>query len=170
MEVFEAVKTRLETREFEKRQVSAEAKRDILEAARLAPSAMNVQRWRFVLLDRPEDLKKLAEISTTGRWIAGADFAIVVLTDPEDRYGLFDAAKAITHMQLVAWSRGIGSAHYTGYDEAKMKALINVPTGLTVVAVLGFGYPARKVVGKKNRLPIDEIAFHEKFGQPIGAL
>src|SRR2546428_6753104 len=100
MEVFEAIKTRLETKESDKRHVPAEIKREILEAARLAPSAMNWQHWRFVLMDQPGDLKKLAEISTTGNWLAGADFATVVLTDSKDTFDNIDAPKAITHIQL----------------------------------------------------------------------
>jgi nitroreductase len=103
MEVFEAIKTRLETKQFDKRHVPAEIKREILESGRLAPSAMNWQHWRFVLMDQSGDLKKLAEISTTGRWIAGADFAIVVLTDPKEPFGKFDAAKA---SRTCSWSHG----------------------------------------------------------------
>ena len=170
MEVFEAIKTRLESKEFDKRHVPSEIKREILEAGRLAPSAMNWQHWRFVLMDQPGDLKQLAEISTTGKWIAGADFAIVVLTDPKDAFGKFDAAKAITYMQLVAWAKGVSSRNYTGYDESKMMALINAPSQMTLVGVLGFGYPAKKPIGKKNRLPLDQIAFHEKYGEPISKL
>ena len=34
----------------------------------------------------------------------------------------------------------------------------------------GFGYPAKKPIGKKNRLPLDQIAFHEKYGDSISNL
>jgi nitroreductase len=73
-------------------------------------------------------------------------------------------------MQLVAWANGIGSRNYTGYDESKMRAFINAPSEMTLVAVLGFGYPAKKLIGKKNRLPLDQIAFHEKYSESISKL
>jgi nitroreductase len=167
MEVLDAIRTRLEVNEFDGRHVPEEVKREILDAARLAPSAMNRQRWRFVLLDSPESLKKLAEISTTGQWISRADFAIVVLIDSKDRFGMFDAGKAITHMQLAAWTKGVGSRNYTGYDETKVKELIGAPAEMAVAAVVGFGYPAKKIIGRKNRLPLEQVAFHERFGKSI---
>jgi hypothetical protein len=46
----------------------------------------------------------------------------------------------------------------------------NAPSEMTLVAVLGFGYPAKKRIGKKNRLPLDQIAFHEKYGESISKL
>jgi hypothetical protein len=33
--------------------------------------------------------------------------------------------------------------------------------------VLGFGYPTRKIVGKKSRMPLSEIAFLEEYGKPL---
>jgi nitroreductase len=170
MEVFEAVKTRLETREFGQRSVSAEIKRQILEAARLAPSGMNLQHWHFILLDKNEDLRKLAELSTTGQWIDGANFAVVVLTNPKYPFHSLDAGRAITNMQLAAWSHGVGSRIYTGYNDQGMRSFLNVPKDLAISAVVGFGYPAEKVIGKKNRVPLNKVASYQKFGKPIDGL
>jgi nitroreductase len=169
MEVYEAVKTRLETREFANRPVPPEVGREVLEAARLSPSAMNMQHWHFILLDKKEDVKRLAEASTTGKWIAGAGFAVVVLTNPKDAYHMLDAGRAITNMQLTAWGRGVGAGIYTGYKQEEMRAFLGVPPGLEVTAVLGFGYPARKTRGKKKRLPLGEVASYRRYGKPAGA-
>lgn len=169
MEVYEAVKTRLETREFSSKAVPPEVEREVLEAARLSPSAMNMQHWHFILLDRREDIKRLAEISTTGKWIAGAAFAVVVLTNPKDPYHMFDAARAITNMQLTAWGRGVGAGIYTGFKQDDMRAFLGIPPGLEATAVLGFGYPARKTRGKKKRLPLGEVASYQRYGKPVGA-
>ena len=42
-----------------------------------------------------------------------------------------------------------------------------LPADLKVAAVLGFGYPAKKVIGKKNRKPLEELAFSERYGNPL---
>jgi len=170
MEVYEAVKTRLETRQFAGKPVPPEVEGEVLEAARLSPSAMNMQHWHFILLDKKEDIGKLASLSQTGKWIGGAGFAIVVLTNPADRYHMFDAARAIADMQLTAWGRGVGSGMYTGYKQDEMKAFLGIPPGLEVTAVLGFGFPVRKVLGKKNRFPLEQIASYQRYGKPIGSL
>lgn len=167
MEVFEAVKTRLEIREFSDKPVPDEVKLRVLEAARLSPSGVNSQHWRFILVDDRNMLGELARISTTGGWVASAAFAVVVLTDPKYPFHKLDAGRAITSMQLVAWEMGVGSRIYTGFDERKMKELLGVPGNLEVTAVVGFGYPKKRVIGKKNRLPLEQVAFHSKYGNPL---
>jgi nitroreductase len=167
MDTFEAIRTRLEIREFQKKPVPQDVKKEILEAARLAPSGMNSQHWRFILVEDPADLQALAEISTTGKWVKDCNFAIVVLTTPKYPWHLLDAGRAITHMQLAAWNRGVGSRIYTGYDEKRMRQHFNIPGEYGIAGVVGFGYPAKKAIGRKNRLPLEQIAFAQRFGETI---
>jgi len=167
MDVSEAIETRLEIREYAEEPVGTADKRAILDAARLAPSGKNLQHWDFVLLDDPADIERLAEASTTGNWVGGADFAVVVLTDPAYGYHDIDAGRAITHMQLAAWSRGVGSCIYTGYDEEDMRSLLGYPEDMTVSLVAGFGRPTRPLSsfkGRKAREPLSAIAHHGTYG------
>jgi nitroreductase len=84
MDTFDCIATKVEVREFAKdKRVPAETKSRILEAARLTGSSMNTQHWRFVLLQDKGNLRVLADDSTTGGWVAGADFAVIVLTNPK---------------------------------------------------------------------------------------
>lgn len=167
MNVLDALRTRIEVREYADEPVSADVREDVFEAARLAPSGKNTQHWRFVLVDEAEALERLADLSTTGGWIDGADFAAVVVTDPDYYYHELDAGRAITHMQLAAWEHGVGSCIYTGYDEAGMREFLEVPEEYAVSAVVGFGYPTRDVEGRKSRRPLEEIAFEGRFGTPL---
>ena len=77
-----------------------------------------------------------------------------------------DAGRAITHMQLVAWEQGIGSCIYT-VKEPSAVALLGVPDDFHLALVAGFGYPTREVAGRKDRRPLDEIAFRNRFGEPL---
>jgi len=80
---------------------------------------------------------------------------------------MLDAGRALTNMQLEAWSRGIVSCIYTGFKEAEMRKRYGIPEKYSIDVIVGFGYPARKIIGKKNRKPLEELAYSNKFGQPL---
>lgn len=169
MDVSEAIETRLEVREYADDPVDPDTKRAILNAARLAPSGKNLQHWSFVLVDDPEDIARLAELSPSGRWVGGAAFAVVVLTEPNYSYHQIDAGRAVTHMQLEAWSHGVGSCIYTGFDE-ELADFLGYPEALTPSLGAGFGHPARPIetfVGEKDRAPLPELVHHGRYGRPL---
>jgi len=167
LDAFEAISTKLDVREFSSKHVAGEVKRKILEAARLTASAMNMQSWRFILIQDRSNIKRLAADSTTGKWVEGADFAIIVLIDPKVSLSSMDAGRAIQDMGLAAWNFGVASGIYAGVGEASLRKDFAIHDELKPVAVLGFGYPKRKLLGKKNRKPLEEIAFGEKYGQKL---
>ena len=169
MEVLETIKTRIEIQEFEKKSVELEAKKKILEAGRLAPSGRNLQHWHYILIEGEEELEKLAGVSPTGGWVRNADFAIVTTTDPKYNFNEIDAGRSITQMQLVGWENGVGSRLYTikEPDQKKAKLSLNIPEEYHLTAVVGFGYPIKKITGKKERKAIDEVVSYNKFGTPI---
>ena len=167
MDVIEAIKTKLDIREYDDKPVDYSIKLAILDAGRLASSGLNSQHWRFILVDSKEKIRKLAEISTSGKWVSSANFAIIVLTDPKYPYHALDAGRAITYMQLAAWSYGIAYGIYTGYNDRKMREEFNIPDNMHITAVVSFGYPKRKIIGKKTRLPLSRIAYHERYDNPI---
>ena len=166
MDVTEAVETRLEVREYADEPVDDETKRAVLNAGRLASSGSNRQHWRFILVDDDEGIKRLAELSPSGSWVAGADFAIVILTDADYAVGGLDAGRALTYMQLVGWEAGVGSCIYT-VDNDELYEFLAIPEGFDLTAVLGFGVPTfdvDDVRGVKDREPLTEIVYHGTFG------
>jgi len=167
MDVFKAVSSRLEIREFADKPVPDEVKLRVLEAARLSPSGVNTQHWRFILVDDKKALRELADMSTTGKWVGDAAFAVIVLTDPKYPFHRLDAGRVISSMQLVAWEDGGGSRIYTGIDEQRMRGRFGIPQSLEITAVVGFGYPKRRVLGRKNRLPLEKVAFQGRYGEPL---
>lgn len=167
MDVSEAIKTRLEVREYAGDSIDDDVKRAILDAGRLAPSGKNLQHWAFLLVDDSESIPRLAELSTSGRWVRDAAFAIVVLTNPSYDYHEIDAGRAVTHMQLEAWNRGVGSCIYTGFDEDGLREFLGYPDGLTATLVASFGRPIRPLetfVGDKDRAPLEELVHHDRYG------
>jgi nitroreductase len=166
MDAYECIVTKLDVRDFNpEKKVQADAKAKILEAARLTGSAKNTQHWRFILVQDRDRLKKLADDSTTGKWVAGANFAIIVLTEEKQRFHLVDAGRATQDMQIAAWNQGIVSCIFTGIDQSAVRRDFHIPQNLLATVVIGFGFPAGKVTGKrKNRKPLQELVHLENFG------
>ena len=167
MDAYECIITKLDVREFAQKHVPGETKRKILEAARLTGSSMNTQHWRFLLIQDRSNLKKLAADSTSGAWVADADFAIVILTSPKVPGYTIDAGRVLQDMELAAWNFGVVSRLYTGFKREELRRDFGVPPELEISAALGFGYPKEKILGKKNRRPIEELVFPERYGNRL---
>jgi nitroreductase len=166
MDAFECIKTKLEVREFRTQNVPSEIRSNILEAARLTGTGMNTQHWRFILVENKDNLKKLADDSTSGGWVAGANFAIIVLTNPKYGFHLIDAGRVLQNMQLTAWNHRVGSGLFTGMREEKLRSDFGIPKELSPSVIIGFGYPANELTGKrKNRLPLHELVYYEKYDE-----
>ena len=167
-EVYDAAVTILAIREFADRPVADDALLRIVEAGRQSASAGNGQPWHFVVVRERDGLRKLGSLVRTGGYTAGAAAAIIVGYEKETgQYGLSDASRAIQTMLLTAWGEGVGS-NWTGFAHLdNVRAEFGFPESYDVIAVLPFGYPRRKVVGKKKRKPFSEVASAERFGQPL---
>ena len=167
MDAFECIATKLDVREFRLQNISAEIRSKILEAARLTGSGLNTQHWRFIVIEEEINLKKLAEDSTTGGWVSGANFAVIILTNPRHKFHMIDAGRAVQDMQLVAWNYGVSSCLFTGVHEEKLRSDFGIPKELNPTIIVGFGFSAKEISGKrKNRIPLDELVHYEKFGSP----
>lgn len=166
-DVFDAIRTLLAVRSYQPTPVPDALVRRIVEAGRLTGSGMNGQPWHFIVVRDPETLRKLGALASSGPYVAQAPLAIVVATD-KSRFAVSDASRAIQSMLLTAWADGVGSnwVGFGGLD--RVKAVLDIPAGLDVLAILPFGYPARAVgKGKKQRKPLREVAHVERYGRPF---
>jgi len=167
MEVFEAVRTMLAVRRYLDRAVPEAIVQRIVEAGRLTGSAMNLQPWHFIVVQDGDTLRRLGALARSGPYVAEAPLAIVVVID-RTGYAVSDASRAIDSMMLTAWSEGIGS-NWVGFGNLeKVNALLGIPSGHDVLAILPFGYPADRIGrGKKKRKPLRAVAHRERYGQPF---
>jgi len=167
LDAYECIISKLDVREFSSENVSEEFKTRILEAARATGSGLNIQHWRFILVQEPNNIGRLAQDSTSGKWVSHANFAIIVLTNPNYDFHMLDAGRAVQDMELAAWNLGIVSCIFTGIKVENLKKDFDIPKQMQPSVVVGFGYPARKILGKKSRLPLNEIVFLEKYGRSV---
>lgn len=163
MDTFECITTKLDVREFSLEKVSDAVKSKVLEAARMTGTGLNTQHWRFIIVEDEENIKRLAQDSISGKWASGANFAVIILTNPEHNFHMIDAGRVAQNMLLAAWNFGVASGLFTGIREKELRRDFNIPKSLYPTIVLGFGYPARKLVGRKNRQPLEKLVHRERF-------
>jgi nitroreductase len=154
-------------RRYQDKPVPEATLRRIVEAGRLTGSAKNVQPWHFIVVQDRDLLRQLGRLARTGAHVAQAAAAIVVAVEPSP-FAVSDASRAIQSMLLAAWGDGVGGnwVGFGGLEE--VRALLAIPVGLDVLAILPLGYPAGVVGrGKKRRKPLGTIAHRERYGRPV---
>ena len=145
MQVFEAIRMKRAVRKFIDRQLSEEDRLTILNAGRRAQSSKNTQPWHFLAIKARPQLEALSSLGTYAGHVAGAAFAVAILTpDPDQNWSIvFDVGQAAAYMQLAAWERGIGSCLATIYDHNKAKDVLGLPEDIHIRIAISFGYPLK---------------------------
>jgi nitroreductase len=166
MQVMKAIETMLAVRSYSGKPIADETVTRIVQAGRLTASAMNQQAWDFVVIRDHDTLCRLGELATTGRYIAGAQFAVAVVV-PDSPIGIIDGTRASQDMMLAAWEEGVGSNWVGNVNNEAIKKLLNIPVERMLLTVIPFGYPDRAIgAGRKNRKPLNSVAHRERYGQP----
>lgn len=170
MSVMEAIRTRKSVRRYLNKPVEEEKLKQILEAARLAPSASNLQEWRFVIVRDPETKKKLAEVADNQTFISQANVVIVACAETDEIYMPcgqqsypIDVAIVLDHISLAAVELGLGTCWVADFDEKSVKKLLGIPEKIRVVIIMPLGYPADATPLEKDRLPLSQIVRYEHW-------
>lgn len=173
MDVFEAIKRRKSIRAFKNVDVPEEDVEKLIEAARWAPSAGNIQPWEFIIVRNPETKRKLAEAALNQSFIEEAPVVIVVCADYERSargygsrgatlYCIQDTAAAIQNIHLAAVAMGLGTCWVGAFREEPVKELLKIPDGVRPVAIIPVGCPAEQPKPRPRR-PLSEIIHREVF-------
>jgi nitroreductase len=154
-------------RRFKPDRLTEEQIASLLEAARWAPSAGNMQPWRFVLVGAPEIKLGLAQAAFGQEHLTQAPIVIAVCAVPEEserRYGrrgrdlycLQDTAAATQNLLLAAATMGLGACWVGAFDEALAAKALRVPATWRVVALVPVGRPAA-TAPPRDRHPLEHV-------------
>lgn len=157
MDTYEAIITRRTIRLFEQRPIPKDILIKILEAARLAPSAMNKQPLEYIVVTKPENREKLFKSLAWAGYVQQkrtppegkrpVAYIIVLARDKElNLRNISDASAAMENMILAAWNEGIGSCWICSVQRDTVKRDFNIPDGYVVYGVLALGYPGERPV------------------------
>ena len=173
MDVFEAIQKRKSNRNYEPSKIPRATLEKLLDAARLSPSAKNIQPWHFIIVT-DEEKRKILSKGLFAKFLNDAPVVIVLCGDQKaspDWY-VVDVALAGENMVLAATAEGLGTCWVGSFDEKDVKALLGVPDDLRVVALLAVGYSVEKVSMAtkilqlvRRRKSLSEIASWEMYGQ-----
>jgi len=153
-----------------------------LETARVAPSADNVQPWRFLVIDIPETIERLARKAFSGiysisKFAAKAPVIIVILARLDiiaNRIGkqiqninfyLIDIGIAGEHIVLQAEELGLGTCWIGWFNARKTRKFLKIPRKYKIVSLMAMGYYEKKPSREKKRKRLEEIAWFNKIGE-----
>lgn len=166
MEMIEAIKTRRSIRQYKDKPIPKDVLEKLVDVARFAPTARNVQPWEFIVITSPETLKKIGELAENARFVAGAAACIAIFC-AETKYYLEDGSAATQNILLAATALGIGSCWVAGDKKpycSQMSNLLNVPPTFKLVSLIALGYPGAKnsfhIADKKS---LEDVIHWEGF-------
>lgn len=149
---------RWSSRAFSNETVDEDLLFSLFEAARWAPSAANIQPWRFVYAQTEEDRERFLTFINDGNvtWCKEAPVLVAVIahmhfdeeTSDVNPTHAFDAGTAWGYLSLEATRKGLLTHGMGGFDRIKAKEVLGVPDGYAVLALIAIGYQ-----GDKETLP-----------------
>jgi nitroreductase len=148
MDVAQAIRSRYSCRNYSDKPLEQDKLLVVLEAARLAPSAKNLQDWRFVVVTDKPTKKKLAAAANNQTFLEGAGAIIVACTVSDhvmrcgQAVGPIDVAIALEHICLQATELGLATCWIGSFYPDKVKQILGIPDSVTIVELLALGYPA----------------------------
>ena len=167
--VLDAIKSRRAIRSYEDKPVPESAIQTILEAATYAPSAINVQPWKFTIVTNKAEMKHLSDIAKPRlirmlpdvgdedlvglkNRLSDPNYSIfynapllILVAGAKSPYVIYDCSMAAQNMMLSAYTLGIGSCWIgtavPAANEPKIKSSLGIPEDHDVHAAIIFGYP-----------------------------
>ena len=173
MDAFEAISKRISVRNFQEKLVPKDSLGKILEAARLAPTAINKAPVHFIVVTDPEKRKKLA--GQFSKFLAKAPLAIIGCGDTlsSPHWYKVDVAIAMQNMVIAATGEGLGTCWIGSFNGAQIKADYKIPERFEVIALLAVGYPVEgRLAGGtfgliRRRKKLEDIVSYEEYGSNV---
>ncbi len=176
MALMEIIERRKSVRKYAPRHIERKKIIQCIEAARLAPSADNMQPWRFIVIDEPEMKKAFCTHVCKGiyrrtRFIENAPVIVVILAKLNflvHRLGiaisrvnihLIDIGISGEHLVLQAQELGIGTCWINLFNVKKAAQFLALPNNYRVVSLIAMGYPAEGATRNRPDLPMENILY-----------
>lgn len=168
--VIDTILNRRSVREFTDKPVSKEDINTILNAGHWAPSGLNNQPWRFIVIRNPDTIQKLSECTHYSGIVAGAPLLIATFLDNETSYNrtkdIEAIGAAIQNMLLACCELGLGGVWLGEIlnQKEKVNSILECPSKLELMSALAIGEPISKE-RTSTRKTLSEIVFDERYGQ-----
>lgn len=171
MEFYDLIRTRESVRNYDPdRPVPKEILDRILYAGRLAPSACNIQPYKFLVISSYEKLEKVRACYNRD-WFKDAPQILIVIglrneawNRSYDGYNSIetDVAIALTHIILAAENEGVGTCWIAAYNPLVLREALNINENKLIFGITPLGYPKpwfNKTLNKKRKTIEDIVEF-----------
>ena len=169
MEFRELIRNRYSVRAYKPDPIEEEKLQRVLEAMRLAPTAVNRQPFQFVVVHtegRKQELRRIYDRA----WFVQAPLVICACGVPAQNwvrrdgknYNDVDVAIAMDHLVLAATDLGLGTCWIAAFDPAAAREVLGLPDGVEPIAFTPLGYPADQP-GPKERKALSELVRYERW-------
>jgi len=161
--VYKAIISRRTIRRFKQKPISKSTLISLINAARLAPSAANLQPLEFIIIKNKDICAKVFPHLKWAGYIAPYGtpslakrpvIYVAVLVNKikaQPKYAAYDVAAATQNIILTAWEQGIGSCWMQAINRRKIKAILNIPKDYQLDSIISLGYRAESPVVEKFR-------------------
>jgi len=169
MDVSEAIRARYSCRSYQDKAIEKDKLDAVLEAARQAPSAKNLQDWRLVVVTDKETRKQLAVAANNQTFIEKAGAIIVACTASDhimrcgQAIGPIDVAIALEHICLEATELGLATCWIGSFYPDQVRPIIGIPPEVEIVELMALGYPADPPK-EHRREPMEKIVSFDRWG------
>jgi nitroreductase len=169
MDLFEAISQRRSVRSYQDKPVEEQKLTQVMEAARLAPSASNRQEWRFVVVQDAALRRRLMKAAHDQQFIADAPVVIAACAVEHDHIMscghpsfLVDLSIALEHIALAARALGLGTCWVGAFEQRLVRDALGIPDSVEVVELMALGYPV-SWPGPRARKTRDEIVCRDRW-------
>ena len=181
MKLIDLILQRQSVRRYTDKPVEREKLERCLEAATLAPSACNAQPWKFIVVDEPILVKKLAKetwnkLVAFNRFVDQAPVLIVISIEKSPfvptiggriknkEYPLIDIGIASEHFCLQAEEEGLGTCMLGWFNEKAVQKLLNIPKNRRIALLISVGYaPEDYKMRRKIRKEFSKVVSYNKY-------
>ena len=150
MEVLEAIKSVKSVSKFKPDPVPEQKVQTVVNAARLAISADNLQPWKFIVVSDEDRKRKLAGSTTNSKKLPDAPLMVVACARLDEAVAMVggymnsypvDVGMAVAQFTVAATSEGLGTSWVFSFNEEKVKNLLGIPADARVVGLTSLGFP-----------------------------
>jgi len=177
--MLELITSRQSDRKYSNKSIDKEQLDRIAEAGRMSPSACNAQPWKFIVVDDPVLIKKLAvaasaKILGMNSFVSQAMAIIVIVREKANfsskiggtikskDYSLIDIGIASENICLQTRAEGLGSCMIGWFDEDGVRKILSIPKNKRVLLMITLGYSLSDQ-RTKRRKPREEVVSYNKY-------
>jgi nitroreductase len=173
MNFLDIAKTRYSVRNYKPSNIEETKIALILEAFRVAPSAVNFQPWHIIIVKSEEGKNKIFE-AYPREWLKTAPILLIACgdhstswkrSDGKDHLDI-DISIAVDHLTLQAAELGLGTCWVCNFNSSILKQNFNLPENIEPVVIIPLGYPVDPSDVNRHeikRKPLKEFLHYESF-------